>query len=239
MQNKRQTQEHLDAKSILSTRELEAAMLARINVGRNGIAAVLGISVNSVKTLMRRIKQKLGQKWLQDKNIIWPQTEEAQESDGVETLNELDQFENGYYHRLERELTRQFKARRGSFLLLISQSHPGKDIIHVTSSQRFWLRPVLKELEDRKYIKLLRVDWNETFSPNWLPLINRGRKEIRAADYVTYNAQFVVQYINDYIKNDLEDYLLECTDKLKEVKTTSKHNTIPNIKDLTSTITTN
>lgn len=64
----------LEAEKILSPRELEVAMLTRIRVGRNGIAGALGISVNSVKTMLRRIKNKLGEDWLDNPGIAWPTT---------------------------------------------------------------------------------------------------------------------------------------------------------------------
>lgn len=66
------TQQQIDAEAVLSARELEVAMLARIHVGRNGIAGVLSVSVNSVKTILRRIKDKLGPDWQGDKSISWP-----------------------------------------------------------------------------------------------------------------------------------------------------------------------
>lgn len=139
---------------------------------------------------------------------------------------------------MERELKRQYRERRSSFIMLINHSHPGKDILHVGSSQRFWLRPALKELEDMKYIKLLRVDWNETFSPPWLPIVYRGRKEIRAADYTTYNARYVINYINDYVEHRLPEFVWECAAKLREVKETAfkQSEDIPDIKNFTAMV---
>lgn len=224
------------AKTTLSPRELDVAILARINLGRNAISSTLGISVNSVKTLLRRIEKKLGPDWCRNPNILWPEPEgtyvELQEA---AEEKQLDEFEDGYYHRLERELRRQFKGRRTSLKLLINRNRRGKDILHVTSSQRLWLRPALKELEERKCIKLLVVDWNETFSPPWLPLVNRGRREIRAADYVTYNGRYVIEYIRNYVEHRLKDYILEVNSRLEEVRRATRDNkTIPDLKQLVS-----
>lgn len=56
----RALQKPVIARTTLSDRELDVAMLARINIGRNAISGILGISVNSVKTLLKRIENKLG-----------------------------------------------------------------------------------------------------------------------------------------------------------------------------------
>ena len=222
------------AKTILSERELDVAMLARINTGRNAISGILGISVNSVKTLLKRIENKLGPNWRHNSNIVWPAPENKYFENVAAKEIDLDEFENGYYHRLEREMKRQRKARQTSFLLLLNQSHPNKDILHVGSAQRFWLRSVLTELEDRKHIKLLSVDWNETFAPPWLPLVNRGRKEIRAADYVTYSESYVTNYIRNYIEHDLQEYVLEVNRKLKEVRQVMRkdNDRLPGLQEL-------
>ncbi|MDK2986774.1 MAG: hypothetical protein PWQ96_2418 [Clostridia bacterium] len=233
----RALQKPVIARTTLSDRELDVAMLARINIGRNAISGILGISVNSVKTLLKRIENKLGPNWRHNSHIVWPAPENKYlKSSNVQEENDPDDFENGYYHRLERELKRQRKARQTSFLLLLNQSHPGKDILHVSSAQRFWLRPALKELENRKHIKLLAVDWNETFSPPWLPLVNRGRKEIRAADYVTFSEKYVTGYIRNYLEHKLKDYILEVNGKLEEVRQAvrKENDAIPGLQELIS-----
>lgn len=237
----RTVRNNIIAQTTLSPRELDVAMLARVNLGRNAISSALGLSVNSVKTIIKRIETKLGPGWRHNRDIIWPQPDAAAvaETAAAETAaagnNHLDDFEDGYYHRLERELARQRKGRGISMRLVITQSRAGRDILHVTSAQRFWLRPALTELEDRKYIKLLAVDWNETFAPAWLPLVYRGRKEIRAADYVTYHGRHVIAHLRDYLEHRLQEYILKLNSRLEEVRSASRRRgqiTVPDLREL-------
>ena len=208
----------IDAQTMLSDRELDVALLARTSAGRNAISGILGLSVNSVKTLLKRIDKKLGPDWQRNPSIIWPDCSEVYLGEQAAASEEKDEFENGYYHRLLSMQKMQTKGRQTSFKLLIAQSKPGRDVFHVNSAQRFWLRPILKELEAEKTIKLLAVDWNETFAPTWLPLVNRGRKEIRAADYITYSTQRILEVMNNFLQHQLEDYIQEVNDKLEEVR---------------------
>lgn len=227
------------AKTILSPREMDVAMLARLSLGRNAISQTLGLSANSVKTILKRIEAKLGPHWKQNSRILWPEPDAvtAGETAATEGTNHEDDFENGYYHRLERELRRQWEGRRLSMRLLLARNRAGRDVLHVTSSQRFWLRPVLAELEDRKYLKLLAVDWNETFAPAWLPLVYRGRTEVRAADYATDDARHVTSCINNYLQHRLHDYILGLNTKLEEVRRATRHkykSAVPELTELTA-----
>lgn len=231
--------QYIIAKTTLSPGEMDVALLARLNLGRNAISQTLGLSPNSVKTILRRIEAKLGSHWSQNQHILWPEPDGVTAGETVATggIGYADDFENGYYHRLERELRRQWEGRRISMRLLLTRNRAGRDILHVTSSQRFWLRPVLAELEDRKYLKLLVVDWNETFAPAWLPVISRGRKEIRAADYATDHSRHVTASINNYLEHRLRDYIVELHTKLEEVRNTTRHqhkSAVPDLTELTT-----
>jgi len=211
--------ETIYAAVMLSPLEMDVATMARMDVGRNAISGLFNLSPNSVKKLLHRIEDKLGPDWQKNPCIIWPEPEpvgaEAQE-EGDETL--ADSGEGGYYHRLEKELQEQEKRYRVGWFLFIYKTAGGREILHVTAPQRFWLKPVLTELEERKLIKLLAVDWTELFAPHWLPLLNRGRKQIRTADYTVRGASYVVKVIEEYLESGLEDYLLRLAARLDEVK---------------------
>lgn len=229
---------YIYAAVVLSPLEMDVATMARMNVGRNAISGLFGLSPNSVKKLLQRIGHKLGPGWQENPRIVWPEPEQA-DAEVQEESNELsaDAFENGYYHRLEKELLEQEKRRRSGWLLLVYKISGGREILHVTGSQRFWLKPVLTELEDQKLFKLLAVDWTDTFAPHWLPLLQRGRKQIRTADYIIrcHGTGYVVKAIEEYLNRGLEEYLRGLAAKLDEVKNARhpcKQVVVPNFEQL-------
>ncbi|WP_406676990.1 helix-turn-helix transcriptional regulator [Moorella sp. ACPs] len=228
------------AKSILSPRELEVALYRRINLGRNAIAAVLNLSPNSIKTILRRINDKLGSNWLYNPNIIWPQTETSVKDKLYAIEEDNDDPENGLYSHLRKEIKERMRGRAISFRLLVEKNKKGQDVLNIGASQRLWLRPALIELEKQKYIKLISVDWNETFAPPWLPVVYHGRRAIRAAIYGTYHYDEVMTYIKFYLENDLQQYLMEIYHQLCKVQLNSKKNCqyIPNFSQLMALVAT-
>lgn len=210
------------------------ATMARMAVGRNAISGLFNLSPNSVKKLPQRIEEKLGPDWQKNPCIIWPDTELAATSEAQEEEDEslVDTWEGGYCQRLEKELLEQEKSHRAGRFHFIHKDAGGREILHVTGAQRFWLKPVLTELEERKLIKLLAVDWNETFAPAWLPVVYRGRKEIRAADYATGHARHVTSCINNYLQHRLHDYILGPNTRLEEVRGATRHKYQPAVPDL-------
>ncbi|KKM13026.1 hypothetical protein SY88_00180 [Clostridiales bacterium PH28_bin88] len=213
--------ETIFAAVVLSPLEMDVATMARMDVGRNAISVLFNLSPNSVKKLLQRIEDKLGPDWQKNPCIIWPEqpelaaTSEAQE-EGDETL--ADTWEGGYCQRLEKELLEQEKSHRVGRYHFIHKDAGGREILHVTGAQRFWLKPVLTELEERKLIKLLAVDWTEPFAPHWLPLLSRGRKQIRTAGYTLRDAGYVMQVIELYLDVGLEEYLRQLSARLDEVR---------------------
>lgn len=213
--NTNEPQQTLIAKIILSARELDVAMLSKAGVGRNGIAGILDLSTNSVKTLIKRIETKLGSDWLKNSQIIWPHYEEIPQEEQAATSEEPPYAKA---ERRKQQEKRLIKNRGTALTILIKTSTEGRYVLHVAARQRFWLKPILKELEEQRTIKLLAVDWEDYFAPPWLPLVNKGRKKICSAAYAVNNINHVTGTTRNYLENELEDRLLEINGQLAKVK---------------------
>lgn len=224
---------YIDVRTSLAPLELEVAMLVRAGIGRNGVAASLGVSKNTVKTILRRIRHKLGEDWLTNPSVLWPPEEEGTVPSPDEfpgALPDLPAIEREEASRRVRKILE--RQRRISVTLLIRQSSNSQTVLAVSGAQRFWLKPALKYLTEARYLRFLCVDYFDVFDPPWLPLVNRGRGAIRAASFSTTNERHVLNYLSLYVENDLPEYVNAISQRLEQVKSmTAGH---PRAADLPS-----
>ncbi|TDA69353.1 MAG: hypothetical protein D9V47_05450 [Clostridia bacterium] len=209
---------YIDARTSLAPLELEVAMLVRVGIGRNAVAASLGVSKNTVKTILRRIRQKLGEDWAINPSVLWPPRGEAEPARKgmapvVADLAAIEQEEAE--KRLHETLHRQ---RRLSFSLLIRRSSNNQTVIAVSGAQRFWLKPAIKYLTEARHLRFLYVDHFDVFAPPWLPLANRGRGAVKAAFFSTTNEHYVLNYLNLYLEHDLPAYVEAINKKLDQIR---------------------
>lgn len=183
---------------ILSPLELKVARLAQSGIQRNGIAVSLGVSANTVKTVLLRINQKLGTGWREQPlgpADGTPSNAQPERPTLFEPPGNANQEGGG-------------PINRGVALsMLVLSSRPRTTVFRVSGAQRFFLRPALHELADRKYLRLLKVDWYDVYQPEWLPVVNRGRRSVRAANYITENGHYVQGFLYNYLETKLEEYI--------------------------------
>jgi len=111
--------------------------------------------------------------------------------------------------RYEREAR---EGRRVAASLLL-RSH-GRTLLKVSGDQRFFLKPVLGALEAERYLRLLAADRHDRFAPPWLPVVNRGRRAVRAAVYLVCDEPLVRAALEEYLRAGLSGYVAELSEKL-------------------------
>lgn len=220
-------------KRVLSPFELEVAELARAGYGRNGIAAVLGISPGTVKVVLRQIRWKLGEDWRVNPHLVWPnQGEDAlataegalatAQTTGMEEAAipaaavavAADPEPDGAMDRWQQEAR---EGRRLAALMLV-QSTPTRTLLKVSGLQRFFLKPLLSALEGEGHLRLLAADRNEVFAPPWLPIVNRGRRAVRAASYLVRNEARVRSGLQEYFSVGLTTYVQALLERLRTAR---------------------
>ncbi len=189
----------------LSTLELKVARLSKAGYHRSGIAAALGVSGNTVKTVLRRIHKKLGDGW-KERPIRAAESHTSLEPVAVSFFEPHPAGEWG-------EIPNN---RLVSLSLLVAGSRQGATVFRISGMQRFFLRPALAKLVENKHLRLLKVDWYDIYQPEWLPIVNRGRKTIRAAHYITTNGTYVERYLQNYLSHELPNYLEQLTASLEK-----------------------
>lgn len=213
----------------LSPFEMEIAALAKAGYGRNGIAAALGISPGTVKVVLRQIRWKLGEGWRDNPSFAWPSQasgpakhEQASTLEGAVSAAEAAATQAApAATAAESELAEgvgcwEREAREGRRLaaLLLVQSAPRRTILKVSGGQRFFLKPLLSALEAEGHLRLLAADRSEVFDPPWLPIVNRGRKAVRAANYLVRNEARVKDALQEYFSAGLAGYLRGLLERL-------------------------
>lgn len=202
-------------------------MLIRAGIGRNAVVASLGVSKNTVKTIMRRIRHKLGEDWVTNPSVLWPPQEDRAESARAEIAEAGPGGSSGCLADLPAiaredaaKRTRKILGhqRRLSITILIRQSSNYQTAVVVSGAQRFWLKPALKYLTEARYLRFLYVDHFDIFAPPWLPLVNRGRGAVKAAAFATTNEHHVLNYLSLYVEQELPEYVDAVSQKLEKVK---------------------
>lgn len=206
---------------ILSPFEREVAALARAGYGRSGIAAALGISPGTVKVVLRQIRWKLGENWrehpwlgepvqecgptngegapLPEATLGFAEAAAAQEASETVTAGPAPGEATVRWEQEARE------GRRLASLILVCART--RTILKVSGSQRFFLKPVLATLEAEGHLRLLAADRNDVFDPPWLPIVNRGRKAVRAARYLVRDDARVRAALEEYFSAGLAFYV--------------------------------
>ncbi|MHB1127612.1 MAG: helix-turn-helix domain-containing protein [Bacillota bacterium] len=202
---------------LLTPLEMRVAQLQRMGIGRNGISSALELSVNTVKTITSRINGKLGVNWMHNCLIVWP-THSDKNNDGNNCREYVQEKLQEWPNPLDKKIHEKINKNRAfTNLMLVCQSKYGCYLLKVSGSQRFWLKPVLTNLVEWRYIKLIEVDWFDVFKPPWLPLVNRGRKVSRSAIYSIVKYHRVMIVLENYFKYELENYIGEVCDQIDRV----------------------
>lgn len=236
----RSSQEELLGRSHLTTLELKIIELAQAGLGRNGIAAALGISANTVKTLRRRIRWKIANGVSLESFCSRDGTGEGwQKISTFSGDNSLPQFgAPGIENIVVKEEAKSELDRRQAALLFL-QSRRGRAVLVLSAIQRFWLKPAVAWLEAERRLRLLTADRHEVFNPPWLPIVNRGRRVVRAAYYrmTETDQSFVLSYFGDYIQREnggLKSFLTRVCHRLEIARTMSSARGVflPSFEDL-------
>lgn len=207
----------VNAADLLTAAELNVAILSRAGMGPNAVAGSMGLSTNTVKTLLRRIKRKLGSGWMHNKGIAWDREPAAtgEESSTAGPGGTVYAPPEPVFPNNTKELLRQ---RGLGFRLLVLQNRSPKVVLRVSGAQRFWLRPALTELQSRKYLRLIVADRYDVFDPPWLPILNRGRKAIRAASFITIDYRHVQEHLERYLATGLPALFKEYVEFLESLQ---------------------
>ncbi|MCR4420650.1 MAG: LuxR C-terminal-related transcriptional regulator [Clostridia bacterium] len=199
----------------LTNLERRIIELAQAGLGRNAIAAALGISVSTVKTLRRRIRWKVGYvesfvsrdlpampKDDAPSHHAEPEVGQGRSADHPEGRGpgETAEGTDGRSASASELAKMAAGGRRLAALILVYSRRDGV-LLKVTGVQRLWLQPVLTRLQTEGRIRLLAVDREDVYAPVWLPIVTRGRRAVRGAYYRVREGgqQVVLAAIADYL----------------------------------------